>query len=335
MFVLLGVCLALAALLAVNAAGAAAAAMLWRACARRADAWDGRTRSDALFALRVLPTAAALCFVVGFVVPAYVAHEPRETDEVVGLKLLGLALLSAAGVGVALRRLLGTWRATRRLAREWTGRAVPLRLRGVSVPSYELPHEFPLVAVLGVFRPRLFVASSVLEALTPRELSAVVSHERGHLRALDNLRRALVRACHDALPLLPLGGSLTREWQAACEEAADEYAARRGASHALDLASALVKIARRVPASARPYAPAAVFFAGEDEGDVERRVRRLLLLAGRGPAPRAKAARRRALGRAALASSSGLCAALAVAAFCYDAHRGVHLLIEHAVAALR
>ncbi|HEV2864741.1 MAG TPA: M56 family metallopeptidase [Pyrinomonadaceae bacterium] len=334
MYELLGVCLALAALLATNTLGAAAAALAWRALSRRASRWDARTRADALFTLRVLPTAFAVFAVFALVVPAYVAHEPRQTEEVVGVKLLALALVSAAGVGVALRRLLGTWTATRRLARGWLRGAEPVRLRGVSVPAYKLPHEFPLVAVLGVFRPRLFVATSVLESLTPEELAAVVSHERGHLRARDNLKRALIRACQDALPLVPLGRPLTRGWQLASEEAADEYAARRGTSQTLCLASALVKIARHVPASAKLYAPSGVFFAGEGEGDVERRVRRLLALAerdGERPAP----ARPRLLGRAALASCSGLCAALAFTLFFADTLRAVHLLIEHAVEALR
>jgi Zn-dependent protease with chaperone function len=331
---LLGVCLALASLLAVNTLGALAAVFMWRALSGAARGWDGATRADALFTLRVLPTGLAVCFALALVVPAYLAHEPRETDEVVGVKLFALALLSAAGVGLALRRLFGTWWATRRLRREWLRGAAPVRLRGINVPTYVLAHEFPLVAVLGVFRPRLFIAARVFDSLTPEEFEAVVSHERGHLLARDNLKRALVRACQDALPLVPLGRSLVRGWQLASEEAADEYAASRGPSHTLALASALVKIARHAPAATKPYAPAAVFFAGEAEGDVERRVRRLLALAERGGA-RLESGRPRLLNSAALASYSGLFAALAFALFSYDALRAVHFLIEHAVAALR
>jgi len=73
---------------------------------------------------------------------------------------------------------------------------------------------------------------------------------------------------------------LDKAWSEASEEAADENAARRGNSVALDLASALVKIARNIPQGARPTMPAGVFLLGDEETKgIKSRVRRLLALA--------------------------------------------------------
>jgi len=62
---------------------------------------------------------------------------------------------------------------------------------------------------------------------------------------------------------------------AVSEVAADDFAARKGGAVALDLASALVKIARMIPDGQRPTMPASVSLLGEDIGSINQRVRRL------------------------------------------------------------
>jgi hypothetical protein len=123
------------------------------------------------------------------------------------------------------------------------------------------------VAVVGVIRPRLFVARSVLHALTPGELQAVAQHEAAHVRARDNVKRWLM-ACAPSLGWRRTALALERAW----EEAA-EHEAERGAQGALDLASALVKTARLAPLGAHLRVPAAAFHGG---GDVARRVQDLV-----------------------------------------------------------
>ncbi len=116
--------------------------------------------------------------------------------------------------------------------------------------------------------------------LTPEEISAAVAHENGHLTARDNLKRGLLQACRDALLIIPCGRLLDRSWSEASEEAADENAARQGKGVALDLASALVKIARIIPLGGRPTMPAGVFLLGDEETKgIKSRVRRLIALA--------------------------------------------------------
>lgn len=280
MYQLLGICLALAALLVVNACASFIAALVWRAASHRAQTWRASTRARVLFALRTWPAVCALVCVGALLFPAYFLYEPRASTEVVTTKLALLATLSALGLVLAARRGLGAWYATRRLCADWLRHAEPVCLQNVSVPVYRIKHHFPVIAVVGAFRPRLFIATQVSGALDADELQAALRHESGHLTARDNLKRTLVRLCSDALSIIPAGRSLDRAWAENAEAAADEYVVQTsGAKGALDLASALLKIARMVPRDARPTMPAGAFLIGENVDGVAWRVRRLTELA--------------------------------------------------------
>jgi Zn-dependent protease with chaperone function len=187
----------------------------------------------------------------------------------------------------------GTWRATRKFEREWMRRAEPVSVEGMTTPAYKIRHHFPIIAVVGVLRPRLFIASQIFEELTPEELRAALAHERGHVEARDNLKRALLRASEDALLVAPLGRALARTWRKDSEMAADEFAASESPGAALNLASAIVKISRMIPAGARPTLPAGAHLLGEEDDDgLSKRVRYLLKLASAGVFRRARARRR-------------------------------------------
>ncbi|HEX8560639.1 MAG TPA: M56 family metallopeptidase [Pyrinomonadaceae bacterium] len=330
MYLLLGSCLALAALLAVNACASALAGLAWRAGAPLVAGWPAAARARLLFALRVTPTALAAALVFLLVLPAYVLHEPTDTDETVGAKLLALAALSAAGVLLASWRVARTWLATRRLARDWMRDAEPVEVAGAGVPAYRFRHRFPVVAVIGVLRPRLFIASQVFDALTGGELAAALAHERGHVEARDNLKRALLQACQDALLLAPLGRALRREWRHESELAADEFAAEAGPAAALDLASAIVKISRLIPRGARPTLPAGAHLLGEADDGLSRRVRNLLRLAS-APAGGVEPRGARAPSRMKTALCVCLCAAAAPLVTHPEVLRATHAAIEHVV----
>src|SRR5204863_5373697 len=134
---------------------------------------------------RVLPPALAAAFVHALVVPAYGITEPAHTDETGGARLRILAAASAAGLLAAAWRIARTWWATRVLAREWLRRAEPIAVEGVTIPTYRILHRFPVIAVVGVLRPRLFIASKVFDALGADELAAALAHERRHVEARD------------------------------------------------------------------------------------------------------------------------------------------------------
>ena len=276
MYFLLGISLAFAFLLIINLLASISANAVWRLVARRVQKFSANVQAQIIFGLRILPVVAAVLFVLAFVIPAYVLYEPVGSGEVVGSKLAIIAVASSFGVLIALFRVFKTWLATRRLTANWLADAVPFAIENVKVPVYRIEHAFPVIAVVGIFRPRLFVAKKVLDSLDEHEFRAAISHEYGHLTAKDNFKRTLLRICRDLL-IVPFGKRLDRAWAENAESVADEYAAKsRGGSTALDLASALIKIARIVPANASPAMPLGAFLLEEQSGDITWRVQKLL-----------------------------------------------------------
>ncbi|MEP6718913.1 MAG: M56 family metallopeptidase [bacterium] len=334
MFELLGIALLLAALLTFNSIASLVMAGLWRVAGRATDGWTAAARARLLFSLRTIPALLAFLFVTLLLLPAYIAYEPRHAAESVSLKLGLLAFLSATGLAVCIVRGIATHRATAKLTSQWVRQGTPLKIAGINIDTYQIHHQFPLIGIVGFLRPRMFIASQVLELLTPEEISAAIAHENGHLAARDNLKRGLLRACRDILLLIPSGRLLDKSWSEASEEAADENAARQGNTVALDLASALVKIARIIPLGARPTMPAGVFLLGDEETKgIKWRVGRLISLAA---IERGSVARPEVLTNLfGWVSASMLLVTFAIAATNPYLLSRVHYLIEHAVHALR
>ncbi len=286
MYTILGITLVLALLLTINATATMVAAGLGRVCRPLLRNCSARTRAEILFVMRIGPPVLAIIAIAFFLIPSYLAYEPHTTDESVSWKLGLLAMVSAVGVGLASWRGLRSWLATRSLLREWLATSTRVELEAIKVPTFILQHSFPIIAVVGAIRPRLFIASHVFESLSHEELGAAVAHEYGHLAAGDNFKRSVMRVSRAALLIIPCGRSLDRAWSEASESAADEFAAQQSSLVALNLASALLRIARMIPKGQRQILPAAVsgfITAGDDVPGVKGRVRRLVELAGADP----------------------------------------------------
>jgi Zn-dependent protease with chaperone function len=285
MFFLLGICILLAVMLALNSFASLVASLLWKLLEPRARKWSASSQASVLCLLRTLPVVGGVTIVALLFAPAYLAHEPRENHEEITLNLALAAFFSALGLGLAVFRGIASWRATARLTADWLRHAEQITLPGITIPAFRIKHQFPVVAIVGTFRPRLFIARQIFESLTGEELSAALAHELGHVIARDNLKRGLIRACRDMLLIIPCGRALDDAWKEASESAADEYAAGKGRRIGLDLASALVKIARLVPYGSRPTLPAGAYFVDhEDPHGFKGRVRNLVRLAGSGVA---------------------------------------------------
>jgi len=255
MYEFLGITLVLAMLLTVNAVATAAAAGVWHLLKRLFMNCSARTMAELLFAMRIGPPAIALVWIAAFMIPSYLVYEPYHTDEFVSKKLGTLAAISAVGIACAIWRGVRSWWATRSLLKSWLTNSTRIEIEGLTVPAYRMVHKFPIIAVVGTFRPRLFVAEHVLASLTQDELAAALAHEYGHMAAHDNLKRSLLRASRAALLIIPCGRSLDRAWAEAAEAAADEHAAQKSSDVALNLASALVRIAKLIPTQERPVMP--------------------------------------------------------------------------------
>ena len=169
---------------------------------------------------------------------------------------------------------------TRAAARAWLQSARPLDVDPpAGVPAYTIESPAPIVALVGVFAPKLIAARTVIESCTIEELTAIVAHERGHLQARDNLKRWLMACAPDALRWTPIHQEIAAAWHDAAEDAADDVATRGDERARANLAALLVKIARLTPGAAWPAATVSPFV--ENDG-LDRRVRRLLD-AGRTP----------------------------------------------------
>jgi Zn-dependent protease with chaperone function len=283
MYGVLGACMALMGFLAVNGLGTFATALAYRAFGKKLESWPASFRGQFLFIFRVAPTLAAVFCIGALFVPSYLANEPHETGETVTVKIGLLTAASLAMIGRALWRALSTCRATRRLASQWLRHARPVIHEGLRIPAFRIQHRFPVIAVVGAMRPRLFIADQVFDCLSAEELAAAVAHEKGHLRAFDNFKKGVMHACRNALVGIPSARSLDQSWLRAAESAADDYASRGGASAALNLASALVKLARNAPADCKPLLPAGASLIFEDPGSIAARVLHLTQFATESP----------------------------------------------------
>ena len=286
MYELLGICLSLFGLLAINSFGTLLVELVWRASARPVRSWSASNRARLLFLLRIAPGLGAMICVGALFIPAYLANEPHHTTEIVTVKLGLLAAASLYGIGVAVWRGFATCLVTRRLVGDWLKHAEPVPIENIKIPAFRFQHRFPVIAIVGAFRPRLFIADQIFHSLSGEEISAAVAHENVHLVACDNFKRGLLDACRNVLTIIPLARSLEGAWVKAAESASDEFAARGGASVALDLASALVKVARLAPRGRKPAIPAGASLIVENPGSIASRVFRLTQIAAESDYPR-------------------------------------------------
>lgn len=315
-------CLTLLAFGAAGAVGSAISAFAFRLLGSGLRRLPPAPRARAYLTLRLGPAALALMFTGVLFLPAFLIFEPRDTGETVGPALLLLAAAAALPLARSLRDGWRSWRATREVVRRWLEDAEPLRLSG-SLPcrAFAVDARFPVVAVVGVRSPLVVVSRSVLDACSAEELSAIVAHEAAHIEGRDNLVRLLIRTAPDILSWTGLAPTFEREWEQAAEEAADEGAGR---GRALDLASALLKVAR-LAESGPPLRPALATLC--QGGSIARRIRLLVV----DPPPEDRSADGRWRPRAGL---SILTAFLALAAF-PGVLRQIHSVIEILVGALQ
>lgn len=227
-----------------------------------------RVRVRALLGFALAPAlaggGAAFTALIGFL-----RHEPPRAAEQVGVP--GLVALAIALCLLAVGPLegVGALAASRRLARRWQRDARPLRHGGVDALVID---RGGVVAAVGVWRPRIFVARDVAAILTGAELAVVLRHEAAHLGRCHNLLLLLLRALPDWPGRLGVRHRLIPILQEAFDVEADAVAAQGSPDAATDLASALLKISRRLlPATPLPVGSG--FFEG---APIAGRVHRLI-----------------------------------------------------------
>jgi hypothetical protein len=259
-------------------------------------------------------------------VPSYWLYEPRDYAEGFHPDLASVALLAATVVGAALIRGGAAWLRASRRATAWVQIGKPIAMPGTSIPAFRIETEAPVMTLVGIVAPRLFISRRVFAALNEEELAASVAHETAHRRSFDNFKRLLLLATPSFLT-----PALTREieqrWAAAAEHDADRRACApldaSGVRYAL--ASAIVKIARLLPAAPVVAEPISTLVDGSD---IEARVHSLL--GGHVTAERPQPNRRRVM----LSTAAAIAALAAAAADYAPLLRAVHDATELIVHAL-
>ena len=241
--------------------------------AAAAVALRGDTKRSAGFwmSLRLAPSLAAVLFTIALFAPSYWKYEPRENVEGFDITLTLLAVGGLAVLGAAIARGLTAWARARRRVRNLMAHARPLTLASTTLPAYAIDAAQPLIALVGLRRPRLLVTQGLIDALTPAELDAAVAHELGHQRAFDNLKRLVICSAPDLLTYFHAARVIEQRWAAAAEHLADRISDSAAARCAL--ASALVKVARLTPIVPRNSEPISALISG---GEIASRVQRLL-----------------------------------------------------------
>lgn len=226
-------------------------------------------RATLLAQARLMPLTLVLVMVPAQVVGF--ARFEAGRPESAGPLLIALAFLGVVFLADACITGLRSWRQTRQIVGAWRKSAVPITLPAWARRAWTIRRRFPIVAVVGIVRPQLFVARQVTAECTPRELAAIAAHEAAHVDARDNLLRLLFSVTPAVSIASRIAIPLERVWAVAAEESADEKA--RAQDSGLELASALTKVAR-LAADATPEAlPVSALIRSDD---LEHRVRRLL-----------------------------------------------------------
>lgn len=228
---------------------------------RRAHAMEASRAARMLFAMRMLPMSLAIACVACLCVPSYLWFEPAAAHEEAGVMALMAAGIGAAVVLLGIFRAVWAIVATSRAIARWESSGVERFVGGTRV--IEVAGAGRLVALAGVWRPRLIVSKDAAAVLNAKLLAAAIEHELGHAASHDNGKRLLA--------LIAPGFFLTkieRAWKQFAEWSADDRA-----GDPVELAEALVRVAL-VSAGARP--PALSTSLLRETADLDARVDRLL-----------------------------------------------------------
>jgi Zn-dependent protease with chaperone function len=241
MFYVLATALCLAVMLLVLVGASLLCAPLARLMLKIFHTSTPGKKANLLFSVRLLPLALACAVTFGLALPSFLEFEPYSTKEGMGFRLTALAILGALLLGGMLVRGVRILHATRATHRNWQERSRKIDI-ALRVPVYSVEDGASLLALTGIFHPRIFVAREITEALSHDELRAALAHEMAHVSSYDNLKQFLLKITRAPRWLTALHNA-DAEWTSASEIAADHGALAEGAS-VLDLSAALIKVGR-------------------------------------------------------------------------------------------
>jgi beta-lactamase regulating signal transducer with metallopeptidase domain len=204
-----------------------------------------RTAAQFLLALRLSPAAVSIFSVLALCIPSYLSFEPGATTEEVGWASIAAALLALTLLAMSITRATRAVFSTSMYERFCVKSGAQLRSPAVSASVTVIDDVSPVIAMVGVFRPRFVISRSVIDTLAPDELECALRHERAHRISRDNFKRLLLLLAPDVLPFLSRSfAAIDRAWVTFSEWAADDAAVAGNPERSLSLAGALVRVAR-------------------------------------------------------------------------------------------
>jgi Zn-dependent protease with chaperone function len=258
-------------------------AIVWRTRAVAPASLPPAVRAKRLLQLRMVPAAAAAAIALLVLTPAFVIFEPPSNGEPIGPVFALFAAVALLQLSLAAFTAVRSLWITRRIERGWlrTSRAIDAS-RSAGLRAFEIELPSPMVALVGVFAPKLIASSAVLDACSAEEIASIAGHERGHFDARDNLKRWIMASLPDMLRWTPLHREIIDAWHHAAEDAADDATTSGEPLARAELAALLLKIVRLAPS---PVWDAAVISPFVEQHGLKRRIRRLLQPELEPPAP--------------------------------------------------
>jgi Zn-dependent protease with chaperone function len=312
-------CLCLASFFVVNAAAGLMVGLMSRAIIRMAETMRPRSAAHFLFGLRALPCVLGAGAVLFFCVPSYLLLEPQVSSERVGWTCFTLAILGAVTWLGSFTRAAGALAASVRFRRAWQDAGGAILLEESST-AIIVNKDAPLLALAGLFRPRLIVSNALLRSLSQEELQVALLHENAHRDSRDNLKRLALLLVPRPIPFVRVLSSLEQRWTKLSEWAADDEAVRGDSQRALSLATALLRVARMMGTPPRLSFLDTSLCA--DDHDLSARVERLLAFQ---PPPSKILSRARSL---AIGSSLGTTVCIALVLTWPASLSSMHRLLE-------
>ena len=277
------VLVSLSAYFLLDLALSAITAIVWRTRAIAPADLPPAARARRLLQFRLVPGGLALAITLFVITPAFALFEPAHPEEQIGPLLELLSSLALIQIGYSIFSAVRSVRLTNRIEREWLKNAEAIDSRRASgLQAFAIESATPMVALVGVFTPKLLAAKSVVDACTRDEIACIVAHERGHFDARDNFKRWLMASLPGVLRWTPIHREIVDAWHHASEDAADDAGTGGHAVARTELAALLLKIVRLAPS---PSWQAAIVSPFVEEHGLERRVRRLLQPGLEPPAP--------------------------------------------------
>jgi hypothetical protein len=159
--------------------------------------------------------------------------------------------------------------------RAWSRAGRDAHLPGAVSNAVIVKNAHPLLALAGIYRPRLIISDNVFRQLSAGQLAVALQHEDAHRGSRDNLKRLLLLLAPDAIPFFAGFSLLDQAWTKFSEWAADDEAVAGDSRRALALAEALLRIARMGAGPRLTFLHTSLLAA---DVDLSARVERLLCL---------------------------------------------------------